>query len=137
VSAGAELSPALRALLDDKLDTLEKLEVVLALADAPSATASVADLALQLQVGHEVLRQVVDEIARSGLVAVAEDAVTLRATAEEQPLLAQAANIYAHNRHEMMRIMTRVGMERIRRMAARTFADAFQIRRKKKDRGPG
>ena len=126
-------SAKLRALLDAKLDTLEKLEITLALRDAPARTASIDALARQLQVGSGVLSQVVDEIARAGVVVVNEQAVTLVLDGAHGPVLDEAAVLYKQNRNGMARVFTTIAMDRIRRAGARTFADAFQFRRRKGD----
>ncbi|MDQ3366812.1 MAG: hypothetical protein M3680_15410 [Myxococcota bacterium] len=128
-------SAALRALLDAKLDTLEKLELALALQDAPGLAASVDDLALHLQVGREVLRQVAAEVTRTGLFEIHDEAIQLRADAEEAALLDEAKELYHHDRHAMLRLLSAVAMERIRRRGAMTFADAFKLKTKDRDRG--
>ena len=126
-------SAKLRALLDAKLDTLEKLEITLALRDAPARTASIDALARLLQVGPGVLGQVVADIERAGVVSVTEQAVTLGLDGANTPLLDEAAVLYEQNRHGMARVFTMIAMDRIRRAGARTFADAFQFRKRKDD----
>jgi hypothetical protein len=126
-------SDALRALLDAKLDTLEKLEIVLALRDAPDRSSSVEALAHHLQVGPSVLRQVVDEVARANVVTVRGDIVELVLDGSNTALLDEASALHHGHRHELIRVFSMIAMARIRQMAARTFADAFQIRKKKKD----
>lgn len=125
------VSAELRALLDAKLDTLEKLEIALALRVAPERSASVDALARQLQVGPGVLGQVANEIARTGVVVVRDDTVTLVLDGPDAQLLDSAAVLYKDNRPEMARLFTMIAMDRIRQRAARTFADAFQLRKKK------
>lgn len=126
-------SSGLRALLDAKLDTLEKLEISLALREAPAKTASIETLARQLQVGPGVLGQVVDDIARVGVVVVNEQLVTLVLDGANDPLLDEAAMLYKENRHGMARVFTMIAMDRIRRAGVRTFANAFQFRKRKDD----
>ncbi len=125
-------SPALKALLDAKLDTLEKLEIALALRESPHGSESIEDLARHLQVGAGALQQVVADMERAGVVK--RDDQHVRLTLEgEDATLSEAASLYAENRHQIMRLLTTIAMERIRRMAARSFADAFQLRKKKDD----
>jgi hypothetical protein len=130
-SDALEPSTELRALLDEKLDTLEKLEIVLALREAAERTSTVGDLAHHLQVGPGVLAQVVEEIQRARLVSVTGDAVTLVLEGADAALLAEADLLYRQHRSDVIRLFSTIAMNRIRRMAARTFADAFQLRKKK------
>jgi hypothetical protein len=122
-------SPELQALLDQTLDTLEKLEVVLALR-AAGKPLSLAELALQLQVGQDVLRRVVDSVVASGIVERHDDDVLELRSGSWDPQLEEATRVYTTDPQGLMRAFTRIAMERIRGRAARTFADAFRIRKK-------
>jgi hypothetical protein len=124
-----DLTPELYAFLDEELDTFEKLELVVALRPAGKAM-TLADLALQLQVGREVLRRVADEVAASGMIEVNHDDVLRLRSGRWEPLIDEAAQVSANEPGKMMRAYTRIAMARIRGMAARTFADAFRIRKK-------
>jgi hypothetical protein len=118
-------------LLDAKLDTLEKLEISLALRDAVERTSTIDDLARHLQVGPGVLGQVVGELKRAGVVAVTGDSVTLLLDGTDGPLLAEAELMYHRRPGDFVRLFSAIAMHRIRRMAARSFSDAFQLRKKK------
>ncbi|HEY5935421.1 MAG TPA: hypothetical protein VIU61_12315, partial [Kofleriaceae bacterium] len=99
---------------------------------------TVAGLARELQIGHDVLLQLANEVARTKLVAVEDGSVKLLASPEERALLDEAAALYEQDRRFVMRLMSKIAMDQIRRMAARSFADAFDLRKKKKkddDRG--
>jgi hypothetical protein len=124
-----DLSTELLALLDAKLDTFEKLELVLALRDAGTAM-TLADMALHLQVGRDALRRVADEVASSGMIDASQDDVLQLRPGHWDPLLDEAAQCFANEPNKLMRALTRIAMARIRGMAARTFADAFRIRKK-------
>ena len=134
VSAPA-ISPELLQLLETKLDNLEKLELVLAVRDVPETT--VAELARELQIGHDVLLGLATEVGRTKLVTVSDGAVKLTASPEDVVLLDEAAALYASDRRSVMRVMSKIAMDHIRKRAARSFADAFDFRKKKKgdDRG--
>jgi DNA-binding GntR family transcriptional regulator len=122
----------LLALLDAKLDTFEKLEVVLAL-HAAGSPLTMTELAVELQVGRDVLRRVAEDVADSGLVEMVEgDAVRMLPTSHDAEI-AEAAAIYLVDRSVLLHELSRIAMDRIRGLAARTFADAFRIRRKPKD----
>ena len=127
-----ELSQGLHALLDGKLDTFEKLELVLAVRTAGQSV-TVSDLAMELQVGRDVLRRVIADVIASGVLqAVDGDAVCLRHGSWE-PQIAEAAGIYEADPTTLLKVLSRISMERIRSRAARTFADAFRIRGKAGD----
>lgn len=122
-------SPELLTFLDRKLDTYEKLELVLVLRAAGSPM-TLADVAVQLQVGPDALRRVVKEVAASGVIdAHQDDQIRLR-PGPWDPLMAEAAQLLATEPNRLLRALTRIAMERIRGRAARTFADAFQLRKK-------
>lgn len=127
-------SRSLRRLLETELDTFEKLEIALLLfrSDRPL---SVEELAVQLQVGHEVLGRVAADLARTGIVMLdqARGVVTLQTDDATRRDLAEAAQLFEQDRPGMFQLMTRVAMDRLRSMSARTFADAFQLRKKKGD----
>lgn len=124
-----DLTPELHELLDEKLDSFEKLELVVALRSSGKEM-TLADLALQLQVGTDALRRVAEEVVSSGMIDMTgEDVLRLR-PGRWDPLIDQAAHITAHEPSKLMRAFTKIAMARIRGMAARTFADAFRIRKK-------
>ena len=123
------LSPELHALLEGTLDTLEKLEVVLVLR-AAGTELSLAELAVQLQVGKEVLRRVVDSVATSGIIEANDRDILRILPGSWDPQIEEAARIYTDDPQTLMRTFTRIAMEQIRGRAARTFADAFRIRKK-------
>lgn len=123
-------SPALRRLLETKLDTFEKLELALVLRAAADPMPLV-DAARELQVGPDVLRRVALDVQRGRLLQVLEDdRLRLTPTDGELEALAQGAELYARDRSALFELMTAVAMNRLRSMAARTFADAFRLRKK-------
>lgn len=133
-SADRQPSPGLYRLLERKLDTYEKLEVVVLLSRGPDAL--VPDLARELQIGEDVLRRVAADLARTGLVEVEDDRLRLTASAEELPFVKEGAELYASDRGKVISLLSAIAMDRIRSLAARSFADAFTLR-KKKDDGDG
>jgi hypothetical protein len=134
VSSDRQPSPGLRRLLETKLDTFEKLELALVLRDAPDRSRELGDLAVQLQVGPDILKRVATDLARTSLVEVdADDNVRLVAGPRDLELIGEGAALYAQDRHEVITLLSTIAMDRIRGMAARSFADAFNLRKKKGD----
>jgi len=126
----------LRRLLEAKLDTFAKLELALALRDAPDRTRPLAELAHHLQVGVDVLKRVATELVRVGLVDLkADDTLQLIAGPRELELIGEGAALYAQDRQEVITLLSTIAMARLRGLAARSFADAFNLRKKKDDDG--
>lgn len=123
------LSPELYDFLYENLDTFEKLELVLVLRSAEKPL-SVAEIALQLQVGPEALRRVVVEVAATGIVGWVDDESVRLSSGDWGPLIEEAAALYASEPSVLVKCFTRIGLQRMRGMAARAFADAFRIRKK-------
>lgn len=123
------LTPELNALLEGKLDTFEKLEVVLTLR-ASGQPLSLEDLAHELQVGAEALQRVTDSVVASGIVARSDDGFFALRSGWWDTLVDEAARLHQRQPQLLMRAFTRVAMERIRGMSARAFADAFRLRKK-------
>jgi hypothetical protein len=127
----------LRRLLETKLDTYEKLELAVVLARRPETQESVTELARELQVGEDVMRRLATDLSRTGLVAVTpEDKVQLSATPDEMVTLAEGAEFFEGSPRKVISLLSTIAMDRIRGMAARSFADAFSLR-KKKDENDG
>jgi hypothetical protein len=100
-----------------KLDTFEKLELVVVLQTARRAI-SVRELAAELQVGHDVLRRLADDLARSALVEVAaDDTVRLVAGADELEVIAEGAELYAADRSKVIALLSSIARNRILGMA--------------------
>ena len=125
-------SPGLRRLLDTKLDTYEKLELVGIL--AKQGAMSVTELARELQVGEDVLRRVAADLERSNLVEVITETVHLTATPAELVLIAEGAQLEPRR---VVTLLSSIALDRIRGMSARSFADAFTLRKNKKGDGDG
>jgi predicted transcriptional regulator len=123
------LSPELHALLESKLDTFEKLEVVLTLR-AAGRPMSLNEVAHELQVGPEALQRVTDSVVASGIIVRSEDDLFALRSGPWDVLVDEAARLHQRQPQQLMRALTRIAMERIRGMSARTFADAFRIRKK-------
>jgi hypothetical protein len=123
------LSPELYALLENKLDTFEKLEVVLSLY-AAGRPLTLRELAHELQVGTDVLQRVADGVVDTGVIRRSDGEAFALCPGSWDAAIQEAARLHATQPQSLMKALTRIGMERIRGMSARTFADAFRIRKK-------
>ncbi|MBA3502001.1 MAG: hypothetical protein M4D80_20130 [Myxococcota bacterium] len=126
-------SPALRRLLETKLDTYEKLELVVVLSKRAGMEAPLEELARELQVGDDVMKRLADELARTGLVEITGEQVRLVGEPGDLATIDEGA---ALEPRKVISLLSSIALDRIRGMAARSFADAFTLR-KKKDNGDG
>jgi hypothetical protein len=119
---------AIRRLLAEVVDSFEKLEILVHLHRqqfAPQAPATVA-AALSLKE---------DEVTRCMDALKSADALDPNGT--WAGAIAALAHMYEEDRIEVLDMMTRTALERVRKEAARLFADAFVLRPKKKGDSDG
>jgi DNA-binding IclR family transcriptional regulator len=132
-------SPSIHRLLEGPIDSFEKLELVLGLFHAVKPL-SITELAHKFGLQPEETRGIVAELVRSNLVAVdladGEEIVRIAPKDEDGAALNELARLYDEDRVLVVKTLSTIALDRIRGMAARTFADAFQLR-KKKDRDDG
>ena len=116
-------------LLVDTIETIEKLEIVRLLARTSPRTldALIADLGLPLDDAREAVR----ELAASKVVREESGGWVLDPSGPRDAVMA-LVQVYDHDRIGVLNRMTKIALERIRANAARTFADAFILRPKKK-----
>lgn len=120
----------MRHLLSTKLDSFEKVELVALLARHPRREDTLDGIARALQVGRDVLERLALDLAKTDLVEVHGEAVRLVASKEDLVTIDEAARIEPTT---LVRWLSAIALDRIRGMAARSFADAFTIRKKKDD----
>ena len=130
----------MRRLLEGPIDSFEKLELVLAVlrADTPQ---TVASLGRMLNLDANGVRPILGELVRSQIVAIesrdpegtAPEIVRIASRPEHRAALDRLAKLYEEDRVLVMATISRIALERIRGMAARTFADAFRVRKRDSD----
>lgn len=130
--SSSRLSAAVRQVLEAQYDSFEKLEIGLALQRAPAQTSSVPELTRLVQLPEDVVDRTVDELCRAGTVHVAGGLVRLTLQPHAAAAAAELAELYDEDRVLVARTLSEISLEKIRGMAARTFADAFQLRKNKK-----
>jgi hypothetical protein len=127
-------SAAIRRLLTTPLDSFEKLEIVIALYKAPARTSSVAELATQCGLAVEVATRVVEELAGARFVDRSSGLIRLSVGSDDLAAITELVEVYDDDRIVIIRALSMSAMDKIRGMAARTFAAAFKIRRKRRSR---
>lgn len=123
----SRLPREMRQLLETVLDSFEKLEV-LSRVRATAAGLAVDDLTLD----NEVLRSTIKELLRDRLIEQPGLAYVLGPRGSE-PAVEQLMTIYDDDRMPIITELSSLAMDRIRTMASKAFADAFILRKKRKD----
>jgi DNA-binding GntR family transcriptional regulator len=121
-----------RELLATRVDSFEKLELVMTLLHAPGRTLSVPDLATALQIPRDVVRRLVMELRAASLVELTlrgQIQLQLPSPADERAF-AELSRLYRSDPVHVIRLLSDIAMERIRTMASRAFAKAFTLRKK-------
>jgi DNA-binding transcriptional ArsR family regulator len=126
-------SDAARRLLGETLNSFERLEIAIALHQAPAQTLLFSELVTKLKLSGSIVERGLDELAEVGAVHVAGDVVRLTLSPQDVPAMGEIVALYEDDRLLVVRTLTEIAMENIRGMAARTFADAFRLRRKKEE----
>jgi hypothetical protein len=138
-----ELDPAIRRLLSEHVTSYEQLEALLLLHATPAQARSAEEVAAALRITVAGVAGALKELGEHRLlVAQGASAAAQRwryapadgSLATSVDKLAQA---YAGQRLEVVKQMSTNAIERLRSSAARTFADAFLLRGKRKDGGGG
>ncbi len=124
-------------LLTNRIDSFEKLELVVALHDAPRTTLSMDALAEVLKLRRSGVRQAAEALHAAALVDLLSsgEVQLLPPTNGDREAVAELVRLYHDDRITVITALGEIAVERIRTMASRVFADAFVIR--KKPRGGG
>jgi hypothetical protein len=133
------LSPGLRTLLADRIDSFEKLEVLMQLQRAQGRTSSHEALARTLDRDRDDVRQVCTDLVQAGLVSVdpAGNVTLSPATSDDEALVSELADVYDADRIEVVKAIAEASLERLRSMAGRAFAEAFVLRKRTDDDNGG
>ncbi|MDX2091540.1 MAG: hypothetical protein SFX73_27015 [Kofleriaceae bacterium] len=123
------MSPAVRRLLEGPIDSFEKLELLVMLERAPATSQAPGRLAAQLRLDVPVLEQILLGLERDGFVDRQPDgSVRLASLDRVAPLL----RAYDDDNLSVLIQISTIAIGRIRGLAARTFADAFVLREKRR-----
>lgn len=123
-------------LLRERVASLEQLETLLLLRRTRERTWALDEVAQRLSMPESSIEPCLAELAKHGLLA-AEGSAGGRmwqyrpASDVLAALVDELAAVYDERRLEIMRMLSAQALERIRDSAAKAFADAFVIGRKK------
>ncbi len=123
----AKLSQALRTLIETKVDSFEKLELVMALR---RGQASIAELTTATNLDRDDVRRSVRELTSAGLIAKAKDSDMLQLSAADSGVLDELGDVYEKDKATLAMAIAERAMDRLRNLAGRALADAFVIRKK-------
>lgn len=130
------LPDSVQRLLETHVDTFDKLEIAVELANTPGQAVDRKHLASGLSLPPDVFATSVLELERSGLLAVRDDLIG-PSSAQAVQALDELARAYRADGVAIVRALSEIAMTRIRGMAARAFADAFLLRPKRKEEPDG
>jgi hypothetical protein len=117
------------ALMVEVLDSFEKLEIVLALERAGTSR-EVAAIAAELRLDDEQVADALGELAASGVCEAVAGGHRLTAEGAWRTHVDALAQLQRSDRMQVVALMSRAALERMRAAANRAFADAFIIRKK-------
>jgi predicted transcriptional regulator len=118
-------------LLVDTIETLEKLEVVRLLVRNQPRTLD--SLTVELGLPPTVTRDALRELEGRGIVREDNAGWCIDPRSTKRDATLALVSLYDQDRVGVLNRMTKIALERIRANAARTFADAFVLRPKKKE----
>ena len=129
--SGLELEDGLRALLETTLDSFEKLEIVRTLL-ASGRAMSQSQLEDGCGLSSELIEDALPGLLRARLVErdVVDRGIRL-GIASQDPRFVALMQLYNEDRAGVLAVLSSAVMQRLRSMAARAFADAFVIRKKR------
>jgi hypothetical protein len=127
----SEPSEAARALVACHVDTLEKLEVVIAVVDQPAKTWTLDGMARELNIPAMHLRTAIDALRAAGILRLVPGlryrVVYAPASQEMRAACASLAHDHRADRDAVVRLVRERELERMR-SPADEFAEAFRIR---------
>ena len=127
-----QLTAAVNELLTNRIDSFEKLEVIVALYGAPRSTMSVEELCRALKLSRDVIREAVVGLRGAALVELTNQGQVqlLPPTSRDHAAVVELVTLYNDDRLTLVKAIGENAVARIRNMASHAFADAFVIRKK-------
>jgi len=125
-----DVPPEVRRLLASAVDSFEKVEVLVLAWRQPDMVWTVPLAAERVRLPADVVRVAVEELVAGRLLVA--DATGYRfapVTEDDRAAAVRLCELYETDRILVLNVMTTLAMDRIRSSVARTFADAFRLRR--------
>ena len=122
----------MRKLLEDKLDSFEKFEVLRRLWLRRDEVWTAENLTDGLLVPADVLAEILAELKRHGLIEREKGTVRYRATSgHDSPAITDVLTLYAQDPIALLQTLNEIALRRLRGLTARKFADAFVVSKRK------
>ena len=112
-----------RALITEAVDSFEKLEVLVHIVKAGNAVAPSNEIAKALAMSVDDVEQCVRALRNAGV---------FDTSGPSAPAVNALLQMYDNDRIGVLELMTKLALDRVRKQAARVFADAFVIKPAKK-----
>ena len=130
-----DVSPRVRALLATRIDSFEKLELIIALHGEPRATSTFDQMCERLGVARHLLREAAVSLNADSLVQMTSggELQLLPPTDRDREAIGELVALYSDDRMAVVKALGEIALDRIRNMASKVFADAFVIRKNKDD----
>lgn len=125
-----------RDLLRERVHAIEHIEILLRLRSEGPAGLGVDALASALRIDASLVTPALEHLVTHGLVAAASRPGAFRyapAGAALDQAVAALATCYVDSRVELLRLISSNAIERLRSGSLKIFAEAFRLRRNKKD----
>jgi hypothetical protein len=119
-----------RRLLEEPLDTFEKLEITSVLWHAAAHTQSPPEIATRTQLPLEMIERALADLVHAKFVQLSGGLARLSVRPEQRDGVQALVEMYEADRIQVVRLLSEISMTKIRGMAARAFAEAFQLRKK-------
>ena len=128
-----ELDGGVRALLEARLDSFEKLEIVQALRASGGMTP--AALAAACRLSADTVEDALTRLQHDAIVEPDPGGgeVVRLGSASRDPRFEAVMQLYATDRLGVLSVLSTLAMERIRHMAAQVFSDVFASKHKRGD----
>lgn len=128
----SKAADSVRELLTNRVNTFEKLEIVLNLYRAERATSTIDELVRSLGFTRPLVDEAVRELRAVSLIETSStgEVHLLPPSSRDRGAVEALAKAYEEDRFAIVKEMGEIAMRRIRSMAANVFADAFVIGRK-------
>lgn len=112
------------------LDSFEKLEIVLRLARVPGYVPS-ETIVRDVGGDGEAVKEAMESLVHEGVLSNGAQGVALARDGAWAPHVQSLVELYDADPTEVVMLMAKAAVERMRAQAARVFSDAFLIRSKK------
>lgn len=134
VTESPRLTSELLRLLDTLLDTIEKVHVSWHLLDVKRPMLA-SELQANAHLDAETMRATLTDLVRARVVKLSEDPVpTVRLAARARRAdFESVMKLYGEDRLVVVAALTSIAVRRIRTMTARRFAEAFALRKTKRE----